>query len=240
MTTSWSPSNLPTDQTDLKKLVQWFREHDSDWMADALWLRYLKIAKQVYQPRDSDLLWKKREADFDQLPFNKKSKGKTPLPFTFEILPEIPPRDEIDRLSALPHDIRVGVLSHLRLPDVREDIYGNSVTVRHPLSNLALVSRGWRDQVEAFCDHSLLVWKHEAGARRELGAASSWVGWRELATYTANARMEYVFRTRRYCGVCVQPARQLRLSREWPELVCCDDCEVDVYRDYFCSDSSDG
>lgn len=51
----WYTSNLPIDQTDLDKLVQWFREHDTDWMADALWLRYLKIGRRVYQPNQSDL-----------------------------------------------------------------------------------------------------------------------------------------------------------------------------------------
>lgn len=118
------------------------------------------------------MLWERREADFDQLPFSRRRKIETPLPFTFEILPESPPHGEIDGVSAVPHDVRVEVLSHLRLPDVRIDIYGNSVTAEHALSNLALVSRGWRDQVEAFCNDSLLVWKHEAEARRKIGDAS--------------------------------------------------------------------
>jgi hypothetical protein len=239
MITTWYTSNLPNDQTDLNKLVQWFHEHDPDWMADALWLRYLRIGRQIYQLKHSDLEWEIREAQFDQLLSTKKRKVESRPPFAFEILPEIPPRDGIDRLSALPHDIRVEVLSHLRLPDVRIDIYGNSVVAGHALSSLALVSKGWRDQVEAFCDHSLLVWKHEAEARLESGESSKWVGWRKLATYTANARMEYVFRTRKYCGVCLQPPRQLWVSMKWPGFLCCDECNSDVCRESFCSGSDE-
>jgi hypothetical protein len=112
MTTTWYTSNLPDDQTDLDILVQWFREHDPDWMADALWLRYLKISKQIYLPIHSDLIWKAREAEFDQLLMIKNRKVESPPPpFAFDVLPGIPPRNGIDRLSALPHDIRLEVLS---------------------------------------------------------------------------------------------------------------------------------
>lgn len=104
------------------------------------------------------------------------------LPFAVDILLEISSHDETDRFSALPHDILVEVLGHLRLPDVRKDRHGNSVAAGHPLCSLALVSKGWRDQVEAFCNHSLLVWKHEAETRRASGDGSNWVGWRKLAT----------------------------------------------------------
>jgi hypothetical protein len=55
MTTTWYTSNIPNDQTDSDKLVQWLREHNPDWMADALWLRYLKIGRQIYQLKHSDL-----------------------------------------------------------------------------------------------------------------------------------------------------------------------------------------
>lgn len=233
--THWPTSNLPNDQTDLEKLVQWFHEHDPDWMADALWLRYLKISRTVYHPNNNrDSIWAQREADFDRLPFIDRHKDlMAVLPFAVEILPEISSHDDIDLFGALPHDIRVEVLGHLRLPDVRKDRHGNSVAAGHPLSSLALASNGWRDQVEAFCSHSLLVWKHEAAAQRESGDASNWVGWRKLATYTANARMEYVFRTRKYCGVCVQPARQMWVSRTWPGSLCCDVCEFGVCQEYF-------
>jgi hypothetical protein len=240
MTTTWYTSNLPNDQTDLDILVQWFREHDPDWMADALWLRYLKISKQIYLPIHSDLIWKAREAEFDQPLMIKNRKVESPPPpFAFGILLGIPPLNGIDRLSALPHDVRLEVLSHLRLPDVRIDIYGNSVTAAHPLSNLALVSRGWRDQLEAFCNHSLLVWGHGAEARLECGDASNWVAWRELATYTADARMEWVFRTRKYCGVCGQPVKQLWLSRKWSGLLCCNECKFNVCRESSCSGSDE-
>jgi len=234
----WYTSNLPNDQTDLDNLVQWFREHDTDWMADALWLRYLKIGRQVYHPNQSDLAWEFREAHFNSLPYVKK-KPRKPPPFTLEILPGIPPHDGIDRLSALPRDIRVEILSHLGLPDVRIDKCGNIVTAGHALSNLVLVSKGWRDQVEAFCGHSLLVWKHAAEAQRVNGDASKWVGWRELATYTANARMEYVFRMRKYCSVCARLTTELRLSSERPGRLICAVCQVDDCREHSCSDSDE-
>ncbi|KAM0711388.1 hypothetical protein Q7P35_002128 [Cladosporium inversicolor] len=240
--THWYTSNLPNNQTDLDKLVQWFHEHDPDWMADALWLRYLKIRREIYHPNNnnnnnnnnSDTVWAQREADFDQLPFiNRQNELMAALPFAIKILPEISLHDEINRFSALPYDIRIEVLSHLRLPDVRMDRHGNGVAAGHPLCSLALASKGWRDQVEAFCGHSLLVWKHEAEARLESVDISNWVGWRTLATYTANARMEYAFRTRKYCGVCVQPARQIWMSRKWPGLPCCDVCEFGICQEYF-------
>lgn len=236
MTTTWYTSNLPNDQTDLDELVQWFREHDPDWMADALWLRYLKIGKEVYQPNQSDLVWEVREAHYDSLPHFEKNAQDHPL-FTLEILLGLPPHDGIDRLSALPRGIRVEILSQLGLPDVRIDKCGNIVTAGHALSKLALVSKGWRYQVEAFCGHSLLVWKHAAEAQRESGDASKWVGWRVLVTYRANARMEYVFRRRKYCGVRARPTAELRLSSEWPGMLLCDVCEADDSREYSCSDS---
>lgn len=62
----------------------------------------------------------------------------------------LPPHDEFDHLGALPRNIRVEILSQLGLPDVRIDKCGNIVTAGHALSNLALVSKGRRDQVEAF------------------------------------------------------------------------------------------
>lgn len=53
----------------------------------------------------------------------------------------MPPHDEIDRLSALPHDVRVEILSHLRPLDAQMKIYGTSVTSDHALGNMALVSK---------------------------------------------------------------------------------------------------
>jgi len=234
MTTTWYTSNLPNDQSDLHKLIQWFHEHDPDWMADALWLRYLKIGKQVYQLDESYQACKRRVAESDEF---QRSRRETPIPpFALDVLP---PSDGIDRLSALPHDIRIEVLSHLRLLETRIDVRGNKITARHPLSSLALVSKGWRDQVEACCSHFLLVWKHEAEAQHKSGEASNWIEWRELATYTASARMEYVFRTRKHCGVCGQPLRQLSLSKRWPWLLSCDDCELNDCREHGRSDSAE-
>jgi len=220
----WYTSNLPHGQTDLDKLVQWLHEHDPDWMSDALWLRYVKLSSQVYHTQDEcGFAWEVREAHFDQLPFATKALQNSPFPFA--ILPEVPPSHEVDRLSALPHDIRVKILSYLLLPEVRDGIYcGSKVVAAHPLNRLALASKAWRVQVEAFCSHSLLVWRHEAEARCEGGDVSEWVEWRDLATYTANARMEYVFKLRKYCGVCGRPTTQFARSG-W--LLCCEDCEYD-------------
>jgi hypothetical protein len=149
----------------------------------------------------------------------------------------MPPSDEVDRLSALPHDIRVEILSYLLLPNLRRKGYGSITTAGHTLDNLAPASKVWRDQVEAFCGHFLLTWKHKAEAQCETGDTSGWVEWRDLATYTANARTEYVFRARRYCNACGEPAN--RFSRKWPELLCCEGCEIHEYDfEKWSSDSS--
>lgn len=200
MTSNWHTSNLPNNQKDLEKLVQWSYEHDRDWMSDALWLRYVKIAKQVYSPNDSSLAWELREANFDQVQTSMKDSWKGPMkdtkkdsetpPFPYTILPEIPPSDNIHCLNALPQDIRVEILSSLLLPNVRTNIYGTRVIAGHVLNNLALILRACRDQVKAFCGHSLLVWKHKAESRCEGGETSKWVDWRQLRTYVSCARME--------------------------------------------------
>ena len=76
----WVISNLPDGQTDLDKLIRWFHEHDEDWMSDALWLRYMKIGKQVYRPSNSDRAWELHKAHCDQLPFAKKALQSLPFP----------------------------------------------------------------------------------------------------------------------------------------------------------------
>jgi hypothetical protein len=43
--------NLPSDKADLNKLVLWLDRHDGKWLGNALWLRYVKIAKVVYSNR---------------------------------------------------------------------------------------------------------------------------------------------------------------------------------------------
>lgn len=229
MTTNWSTSNLPNDHADLDKLVKWFREHDPAWMADALWLRYLKIGKQVYEP---DIALQSRETQLDQLPSIDREVQNSP-PLACNILPDNPQCAKPDHLSALPHDIRVEILSHLRLPDLRIDILGKCDVAGHPISSLGLVSKSWRNQVETFCSHLLLVWKHEVDARRRCCEPSGWVGKRKLATYTANARMEYMLRMKNYCGVCG------KLLRTLPSLsggrLCCFDCKHGSRGEYRCS-----
>jgi hypothetical protein len=229
----WQTSNLPRDQTDLDKLMGWFHEHDAEWMSDALWLRYLKIARRVYRSSNSDRTWELHEAHFDQLPFARKAPQSPPFPT--RILPEVPPSDGVDRLIALPHDIRIEILSYLLVPELRGNVYGGVVMSRHALNNLALASKGWRDQVEAICGHFLLTCKHKVDDQCECGDPSRWVEWRKLSTYTANARMEYVIRARRYCSGCGEPAS--RLSIKWPGLLCCESCEMGGYQ--FEEESSD-
>lgn len=224
MATYCCPLDLPKDNTELDRLVQWFKERDADWLADALWLRYLKIVKRVYHTDDSEVAWELRAAHASKLPFAKIPTNGLPLPCN--ILPKSPPADGIDHLSALPHDVRVSILSHLLLPEIREDIYGITEIAGHALNALALTSKGDRDEVEAFCSHSLLVWKHKAEQRRGYfspGVDSPWVEWRKLPTYTANARMEYVFRSRTYCQFCGR--RGEKWLRWWPGVLCCIFCE---------------
>lgn len=46
------------------------------------------------------------------------------------------------------------------VPSIKKDIYGFEFEIAgNSLNALALTSRTWRDQVEAFCSHALLVWK---------------------------------------------------------------------------------
>lgn len=107
---------------------------------------------------------------------------------------------------------------------------------RPPLASLGLVSKSWRNQVETFCSHLLLVWKHEVDARRRCCEPSGWVGKRKLATYTANARMEHMLRMKNYCGVCG------KLLRTLPSLsggrLCCFDCKHGSRGEYSCSCSA--
>ena len=40
--------DLPSEKAELNKLVLWLNSHDGEWLADALWLRYAKVAKVIY------------------------------------------------------------------------------------------------------------------------------------------------------------------------------------------------
>jgi hypothetical protein len=194
--------DLPGDKADLNKLIHWLHRHDGEWMADALWLRYTKAAKVVYSDRSHLVTHRDRVAE-RVIKETKYFPEDTP-PIPYNILPVMQPCDEIDRLSTLPHDLRLEILSYLLLPNFRIRL-GVAEIVDHPLNSVALVSRSWRDQVDAICGHELLVWKKKV-RRSEMamflarhGDIDSWVGWRALKSYTSCARMEYVFRARTCC-----------------------------------------
>jgi hypothetical protein len=234
------PPSLPNDKSDLNTLVDWFYAHDADWMADALWLRYLKIVKRVYHADDSAIGWELREAQFEELRFARKQarrNKKVPLPCA--ILPEIQePEKKVDRLSALPHDIRFEILSYLLRANIHEDIYGKLTIAAHPLNNLALVSRAWRDQVDAFCSHSLLVWKQAAeNYTEDMDSKSNWVEWRKLAIYTSNPRMEYTFRVRTYCWLCAEETSWW--TERWPGLRCCEICRAVEHEEFGSTDDDE-
>lgn len=209
--------NLPNDKSDLTRLLDWFFEHDAEWMTDALWLRYIKLAKRIYSGNgqfEGPGIWKQREIEHFTLPFAKRKLKLQKPPIPREILPSLPPSDGLDYLSTLPHDLRVEVLSYLVIPDVVEVNRWDRKLGGNTLNKLALVSREWHDQVEAYCSHTLLVWKQKAeddGVERWQG--SCWVEWRDLVTFTSSARMELVVRNRNYCASCGQRADQVSSIR---------------------------
>ena len=197
--------DLPGDKADLNKLVHWLHRHDGEWLADALWLRYTKVAKVVYSNRAYIMTHLDRVNE--GLIKDTKYFPEEEPPIPYNILPAMQPCDEIDRLSALPHDLRVEILSYLLRPNFKMRL-GEAEIVDHPLNRVALVSRSWRDQVDAFCGHELLVWKQRV-RRCEMAMfptqhdeIDSWIEWRALKSYTSCARMEYVFRTRTCCALC--------------------------------------
>lgn len=191
----------PSDKADLNKLARWLYRHDGEWFADALWLRYTKIAKVVYSHYHYRLLSSGKTARRERIP----EVEEPPMPY--DILPAIPPCDGLDPFSALPHDLRFEILSYLLLPNIRMRL-GSPEVIGHALNSMALVSRSWRDQVEAFCDHALLAWRQAVRKSDSSGffafhyKPDLWVEWRALKTYTSCARMEYVFRTRTCCAFC--------------------------------------
>ncbi|KAM0713579.1 hypothetical protein Q7P37_010541 [Cladosporium fusiforme] len=237
--------NLPKEKADAFKLTQWLLEHDEEWLLDACWLRYLEVSKSVYSDESdyTPAAWAQREKLAAQMNI-PTVQSQLPVPNT--ILPPSPSSSGKgdDRLSALPHDLRFEILSYLLLPDFKfnedasllEDsdsfISPNDRDRRefrgdfkgHNLNRLALVSRNWRNQVEAFCSHALIVWKQLVAVRHKGGSWDTWVEWRRLRMFTTSARMEYVVRAYDYCAFCGNTAKG-KSSRSWPGLVCCFDCE---------------
>ena len=215
--------DLPSEKAELNKLVLWLNSHDGEWLADALWLRYAKVAKVIYS-NYSFLMEQQRQVSKGQIRGTECLPEEDP-PMPYNILPAMQLCEGIDRLSALPHDLRVEILSYLLLPNLKMrcrcwEIADNT------LKSLALVSRSWRDQVDAFCGHALLAWKQKV-ARGEAwkyhfdhGEPDSWVEWRALKSYTSCARMEYVFRTRTCCVLCGGNGSCLVLSTDLAMIWC--------------------
>lgn len=220
-------------------------EHDGEWLLDACWLRYLKVSKIVYG-RDTawynEALWAERE----EAAASAARKGTQSVPTHLPMPNILPPHSSakgVDRLSALPHDVRYEILCYLMLPDFEGsdndfldeiphcfsdcgDFRGRQRGTfgGHNINRLGLASKTWRDQVEAFCSHQLIVHKQMVAARCE--GEGRWVEWRKLGTYTTCARMEYFVRAVRYCAFCGVEAKK-RSSRSWPGLLCCsDECEA--------------
>jgi len=215
--------DLPSDKADLNKLIHWLGCHNGEWLADALWLRYTKVAKVVYSNRP--FLMNHRDRVSKEVIWDTKYWPAEQPPIPYHILPATRPCDKIDRLSGLPHDLRVEILSYLLLPNIRVRL-GCPEIVDHTLNSMALVSKSWRDQEDAFCGHALLVWKQsvsKASASEYLANLDSWVEWRALKSYTSCARMEYVFRTRTFCVLCGGSREYLVLSTTLGTMWCRND-----------------
>lgn len=235
------PDLLGTDIEELKKLNRWIYAYDRQWLADALWLRYVKIAPAIYSrhPYGVHASVKLSEEAMGKLPFsdggrNGRETGLPSPPIPFTVLPELPPVDGRDRLSSLNHDLRFEILSYLFRPGERDArperpelvsswnlpgcdhralllSAGRQAETRNlgiggrDLNRMALVSRCWRGHVEAFCGHALLVWKQKVEARHFDAQVRDWVEgwkeWEELETFTTCARMEFVWRARKYCAL---------------------------------------
>ena len=215
---------------DLPRLIKWLYAIDREFLGDALWLRYDRLK---WQARHT---YKILQRPHDGTPaFPKPSAVHTePSPHVL-VLSEALKCDVRDHLTALPYDVRVNILEFLLKPlpalppdqteDESEDDYSDwkdYILPRrrppHPLNQLAGTSKVWRDLVEAFCGHQLLVLKQQIA----LGRQDAWVPWRELRTYTSCARMELVVRLSDCCAFCGMET--ILQSEKWPGLTCCGPC----------------
>lgn len=155
--------------TSLDGLIHRISIENPKWLRHALWLRCAQIQRNKRQCTKQGIA---RHQWFTA------PNSPYPAPLRVLILPEIPPCHSSDRLSVLPHDIRMEILSFLFLPAIERigesapnPFDRGSFRQIHVYSQLALVNRIWRDQVEAFCSHQLLVLKqaHYHCAGRPLG-----------------------------------------------------------------------
>lgn len=216
---------------DLPRLIKWLYAIDREFLGDALWLRYDRLKRQAHHTYE--LLQRPYDGN---LAFSKPSAAHTqPSPHVL-VLSEASKCGVKDHLTALPHDIRLTILEFLLKPlpvlppdqtedESEDDLYDwkNYILPRrrppHPLNELAGTSKVWRDLVEAFCGHQMLVLKQQIA----LGRRDEWVSWRELRTYTSCARMELVVRLSECCAFC--GVETIMQSEKWPGLTCCSPCE---------------
>lgn len=112
-------------------------------MTGTLWLRWLNVYRQIPQSNDKGhLSWYFREAQ-SASSRSPNDVFKLPLPVRSNFGGTSRKREELHRLSALPHGIRIDFLSYLRLPDMRLDFCGEQyIAAGNPLNRLALASKG--------------------------------------------------------------------------------------------------
>lgn len=158
---------------DLPRLIKWLYAIDRELLNDALWLRYDRLSRQAH--RTHEIL---QICPFKELPCQRQTLPAVhsePSPHVL-ISSKASSCDFKDRLTDLPHDIRLTVLEFLLKPlpvlppeptedesDEESNEWINYILPRrrppHPLNQLAGTSKTWRDLVETFCDHQLLVLK---------------------------------------------------------------------------------
>lgn len=207
---------------DLPRLMKWLYAIDREFLGDALWLRYDRLTRQAHHTHE-----------FRQMcPVEERPLRMQTLP---EVHGELSPHflissdtsrcDVKDRLTGLPYDVRWTILEFLLKPlpvllldpkyeEEEEDLDWINYTLprlrpSHPLNQLAATSQAWRDLVEVFCGHQLLVLKQQIA----LGRKDDWVPWRELRTFTSCARMELVVRMSECCAFC--GSETITQSEKW-------------------------
>jgi hypothetical protein len=220
---------------DLPRLMKWLYVVDRGFLGDALWLRYEGLKRQA---RHSHLILQKYACGLDET----SCKVRCEQPPHILISSKAPPCGTKDYLTILPPDLRLAILEFLLKPlplpprpkimldleECEEMGYEEDTSYHyafprprpsHPLNQLAATSKTWRDQVEGFCDHQLLVLKQQV----VLGRQDNWVPWRQLRVYTTCARMELVVRLSECCAFCGMET--VSQSEKWPGLTVCGPCE---------------
>ncbi|KAM0711389.1 hypothetical protein Q7P35_002129 [Cladosporium inversicolor] len=223
---------------DLPRLIKWLYAIDREFPGDALWLRYDKLKRQAHHT-----LQTLQESTGDEHPFPFRRRTLPPAhsePSPHVVVPsEASKRDFKDHLTSLPHDIRLIILEFLLkplpVPEETKEVEQHDSEGRkwsrmydyvpprrrppHPLNQIASTPKAWRDLLDAFCGHELLILKQQIA----LGRQDDWVPWRELRTYTSCARMELVVRLSECCAFC--GIATVTQSKRWPGLTCCGPCE---------------